>query len=593
MNTNISSLQTIVSAIQKNDQISGIAPISKNGEEIGYSISFTSGKTIIIYHGTDGAAGADGQNGKDGVDGHTPMIGVKQDTDGVYYWTIDGEWLLDDKGNKIKAVGTDGKDGENGENGLDGTDGKDGADGKNGVDGTDGITPQLKIDNGYWYISYDNGTTWKQLGKATGEDGANGVDGKDGDSFFQSVTQDDKCVYFTLADGTIVTIPLASKMQNIELTYIPRYSDGKATVFYTTAKSDSYVEFDFDVSPISATADWSDIATIKVVYTETRASADVVSLDILEWATDVENGIIRIKASGANLSDAFFNGSNEASARLVIQSDAVNIVSSYIPMIAKRIINQPNNEIWYTTTDGNTINPQNAPAIISNEYKNGKGIISFYEDLTEIGYQEFYYCSNLATISLPNSIVTIHYAAFEGCKNLTHITMSNNVTEIGSYAFHSCTSLTEVTIPNKVAGFGYLAFGGCSSLASFYGKYASFDSRCIVIDKVLVFFAPFGLYSYTIPENVATIGKAAFYSCGNLVDITIPSNVKQIETNAFSGCTGLQEVYCQSATPPVAGTIFPNSNSSMRIYVPSGSGAKYKAADGWKVYADIIVEKDM
>ena len=186
MNTNISSLQTIVNAIQKNDHISTIAPITKDGKEIGYSIVFTSGKNITIYHGEDGKDGTNGQNGQDG---HTPKIGVKQDSDGNYYWTIDGEWLTDDNGNKIKANGTDGKDGENGTNGNDGQNGENGTDGKNG---TDGITPQLKIENEYWYVSYDNGQTWKQLGKATGEDGTNGKDGqdgangKDGDSFFQS-----------------------------------------------------------------------------------------------------------------------------------------------------------------------------------------------------------------------------------------------------------------------------------------------------------------------------------------------------------------------------------------------------------------------
>ncbi|MBQ5609804.1 MAG: hypothetical protein IIU85_06105, partial [Rikenellaceae bacterium] len=51
LNTNISSLQTIVNAIQKNDQITAIAPISKDGKDLGYVITFTSGKTITIYHG--------------------------------------------------------------------------------------------------------------------------------------------------------------------------------------------------------------------------------------------------------------------------------------------------------------------------------------------------------------------------------------------------------------------------------------------------------------------------------------------------------------------------------------------------------------
>ena len=59
--------------------------------------------------------------------------------------------------------------------------------------GKDGITPLLKIEDDYWYVSYDEGATWKKEGKAKGENG---------DSMFQSVTLDDKFIHFTLADGT-------------------------------------------------------------------------------------------------------------------------------------------------------------------------------------------------------------------------------------------------------------------------------------------------------------------------------------------------------------------------------------------------------
>ncbi len=252
MNTNISSLQTIVTALQTNDYVTAVTPIVEDGKTVGYTISFVKSDPITIYHGKDGKDGVDGedgkdgQDGKDGVDGYTPVIGVRQDSDGIYYWTLDGDWLLDDNGNKIKAQGIDGKDGQdgkdgekgeqgepgvpgqNGADGKDGQDGKDGekgeqgepgapgqngADGKDGQDGADGITPQLKIEGEYWYISYDNGASWTRLGKATGEDGTDGQngqdgkDGKDGDSFFKSVTQDEENVYFELADGTVITLP--------------------------------------------------------------------------------------------------------------------------------------------------------------------------------------------------------------------------------------------------------------------------------------------------------------------------------------------------------------------------------------------------
>jgi hypothetical protein len=164
LNTNISSLPTIISAMQNNDHIKSITPVMENGKEIGYTITFTKSGTITIYHGKDGQNGAagpqgpqgpagengtNGENGIDGIDGQTPVIGVKL-FECIYYWTVNGEWLLDEDGNKIKAEGKDGQNGTNGENG---------ANGENGTNGIDGITPQLKIENGKWFVSYDKGDT--------------------------------------------------------------------------------------------------------------------------------------------------------------------------------------------------------------------------------------------------------------------------------------------------------------------------------------------------------------------------------------------------------------------------------------------------
>lgn len=73
--------------------------------------------------------------------------------------------------------------------------------GEDGTNGKDGVTPKLEIRESYWWISYDNGTNWTQLGKATGEDGING------NSIFKSVTQDDNNVYFTLENDSVITIP--------------------------------------------------------------------------------------------------------------------------------------------------------------------------------------------------------------------------------------------------------------------------------------------------------------------------------------------------------------------------------------------------
>ena len=206
LNTNVSALQTIVQALNSRDYVVNVSSIYREGTVVGYSITLFYGGTFTIY------------NGEDGVDGYVPNIGVAKDVDGVYYWTLDGKWLLDVNGDKIKASGTDGKDGVDGTDGIDGVDatdgkdgidGEDGTDGKDGSDGKDGITPRLKIENNYWYISYNNGVDWEILGKATGNDGING------DNLFDSVTQDDTYVYFNLSDGTVITLPKQDK-KNIQ-----------------------------------------------------------------------------------------------------------------------------------------------------------------------------------------------------------------------------------------------------------------------------------------------------------------------------------------------------------------------------------------
>ena len=228
INTNVISLQTLLVALQNNDYVTSIAPINEGGVEIGYTLTFAKSDPITIYHGrdgkdgVDGIDGTDGANGMDGTDGSTPVIGVSQDEDGIYYWTLNGEWLTDDDGNKIPVTGNDGADGMDGNDGQDGSDGEDGVDGINGTDGApgadgkDGITPQLKIEEDYWYVSYDDGDNWTQVGRATGDAGADGTDGKDGidgkdgvdgDTIFAEIDSSNAdYVVFTLTDGTVIKL---------------------------------------------------------------------------------------------------------------------------------------------------------------------------------------------------------------------------------------------------------------------------------------------------------------------------------------------------------------------------------------------------
>src|SRR5690606_4326770 len=123
--------------------------VSYQTSENGYTLTMSDGSSIQLSNGKNGSNGSNGTNGTNGKDGtngtngiNAPVMGTKLDTDGIYYWTLAGEFLVQN-GQKIPITGNDGQDGTNG---ADGTDGTDGSDGSNGSNGSDAISPQVKVD---------------------------------------------------------------------------------------------------------------------------------------------------------------------------------------------------------------------------------------------------------------------------------------------------------------------------------------------------------------------------------------------------------------------------------------------------------------
>ena len=120
----------------------------------------------------------------------------------------------------------------------------------------------------------------------------------------------------------------------------------------------------------------------------------------------------------------------------------------------------PNNEIWYTTTNGKKLDVYFSN-MVSHSYNNGRGVLKFQNSVTEIGEDTFKWCTSLISVTIPNSVTSIGESAFWGCSSLKSITIPNSVTSIGHYAFDRCSSLTSITIPNSVTWIGASAFWGC------------------------------------------------------------------------------------------------------------------------------------
>ena len=128
-----------------------------------------------------------------------------------------------------------------------------------------------------------------------------------------------------------------------------------------------------------------------------------------------------------------------------------------------------NNEIWYTSSDGNIVTPYQAsslPTIVSNTYVRGKGIIKCASDITSIGKFAFELCASLTSVTIPDSVTDIGAYSFYKCSGLTSVTIPNSVTIIGECSFRYCGGLTSLTIGNSVKSIDQEAFANCSGLTS-------------------------------------------------------------------------------------------------------------------------------
>ena len=129
------------------------------------------------------------------------------------------------------------------------------------------------------------------------------------------------------------------------------------------------------------------------------------------------------------------------------------------------VIAIPNNQIWYTTTDGKALGKSGSD-ITSDTYANGKGVIEFKEDLAKITTEMFKNNVTLTSITLPNSVTDIMDEAFSGCDKLAVINFSNQLKTISKKAFYGCSSLESITLPASLTRIGEYAFSGCSKLST-------------------------------------------------------------------------------------------------------------------------------
>lgn len=613
LNTNIVSLQQIVEALQGNDYVTGVVPVVENGETVGYTISFSKSGPVTIYHG---------KKGENGQNGTTPVIGVEQDTDGLYYWTLDGEWLTDDEGSKILAQGMAGKSAyelavEKGYRGtldewLASLNGSNGDDGKsayelaveNGYQGTeeewlaslkgsagdqgdDGVTPKLEVrDDGYWYISYDNGQTWNKLGPATGDPG------EDGDSMFSDIdVSDPDYLVLTLAE-TGASIKLPYYKDKFDLLFVSGSDRVKEMSVYCGPGATAEVEYEL-TNPLNVQVAIECIShsgyevavdksakKITVSAPDDPAAITDPESEILVFASDDERTVMRklvvkqvkyidYKATRqldwekSSVDPRFWGedckfldeqstyDSATGEGRWAYTGTVIYITDAAFSgeaglqeIVIPASVVEVGRNLWNETGGGGAF--QNCTALTS--------VVFEGDNLSKINLNTFNGCSALSSIELPESLEKIEYNAFDDCSALKSILIPDKVTYIGEGAFNYCTGLQEAYIGDGVTEIAAKAFAECTAL------------KTVVIGK-----------------SIQRIGDQAFNTRSSWDQMTL-EKITVLFDDIASGSFPVLESGSRGVFPKPGGW----DPVSYKIYVPKGTKAEYQK--NWSDYSSLIVE---
>ena len=169
--------------------------------------------------------------------------------------------------------------------------------------------------------------------------------------------------------------------------------------------------------------------------------------------------------------------------------------------------------------------------------------------VTEIGYEAFFYRSNIETIIIPDSVTCIGKNAFYYCTGLVNVTLPASLTTIEVGAFIGCQSLESITIPESVTAIKSETFYCCENLREI-----------------------------TLHDGITSIGSYAFYYCKNLESIILPAHLSRIERNTFYDCYNLQSILIPSSVSFIGYAAFYDCYPST-IYYGGSSESEWSKID--------------
>ena len=510
LNSNIDALHAIIEAITTDGYITSC---STNGNN--RNITFNNNRSVNLYFQSSP---------------NYPLVYAKKEN-GVYYWFFKGNWLLDDRGNKVEVL----------DHKL-----------------------QFEIKDDFWVVSL-NGEKQANCVEVTGDECI---------KFFQSSYTNGKEFEFVLVN--------TYKYQHTGYGEDDIHFEDPMVEEICLKNWDKNKDKRLSKSEAAAVTDITNKFQDKTITTFNELQYFTGLTEIGKSAFDFCMNLtsIVIPNSVTNIACDAFHG-------------CVNLTTINIPNSVATIEDRAFYGCAKLTTINIPKSVTNIACQVFDRCTS-LSTITIPSSITDIGNRAFAGCTELMSIIIPSSVTNIGDSAFKGCAKLTTVTIQNSEIKLGEDIFGHCSNLTSfegvlassdgrcLIQNNQLKAF---APAGISTYAIPSG--VTSIARCAFADCA-------NLISIEIPNSVTYIGGYAFYNCTSLTSITIPNDVTHIGEYAFYGCSNLTTVYCRAIKPPTLFEYAFDNNASMRIlYVPMSSVDSYKSTtSGWSKYANDIIGYD-
>ncbi len=208
------------------------------------------------------------------------------------------------------------------------------------------------------------------------------------------------------------------------------------------------------------------------------------------------------------------------------------------------------------------------------------------EGVTEIGWEVFFGCESLTSVSLPASLTSIDGWAFGECSSLSTVLYGGTVAQANAIGIDldqnnallsvswTCTDGTfEKRITSSCGDSAAYSFSFPTHILTITGNgpisdYEEFESPW-------TFFRD-QINSAVISQNITRIGEYAFFDCRNLSSVTIPDSVTSIGDMAFGNCTGLVNVTYSGTIQQAQAIVIGGGNNCLQMPVWTCSDGTYE-----------------